>query len=985
MPSLSRPVRRIACLIPAVLLVLAPPLQAEARQKPVAVAPAAAAQDVPWLYRGSDVPVDREWVFGELQNGLRYAVRKNGVPPGQVSIRIRVDAGSLHEADSERGFAHLLEHLVFRQSKYLGDGEAIPRFQRLGATFGSDTNAETSPVSTTYKLDLPDVTPDKLEETFRLLSGMMIAPTLSEANVRTDVPIVLAEKRERGGAAERVSDAMQQTLFAGQKLAVRQVIGTVETLEAANQNSVRAFHARWYRPENVTVIAVGDADPATLAALTRKYFGDWKGVGKPAPAPDFGDPLPPRVKGKPQDNPVGETRVLVEPDLARSVTYGVMRPWRPVQDTIAYNQGNMIGAVAQMIINRRLEARARSGGSFLAAQVSQEKHNRSVDATFVSIAPLGEDWKAAVRDVRAVIADAMASAPTQEEIDREVAEMNVAYESSVEQRRLLAGAKLADDMVTAIDIREAIASPETVQDIFNASRPLFTPQAVLDSTRKLFAGAVTRAVYVTPKAGEADPAALRLALAAPVQADGKSRLDARPISFAELPPLGEPGKVAGIVSTGLGEIEQIEFENGVRALIWPVRDEPGRAAVRVRFGAGYRAFGPGDAAYVTLGELALVPSGQGKLGQEELDRIATGRKMGFQFEIDDTAFAFSAETRPADVADQLYLFADKLVNARWDVAPLVRSKAAAKLNYESYSSSPQGVLERDLQFLQHGGDGRFRTPTPAEIDAATPQGFREVWAPILETGPVEVQVYGDVDRAATIEALRKTFGALPRRAPLPDSTGPARFGEPRTGGEPTVLTHRGDRNQAAALIAWPTGGGMAGVRESRQLEILAQLFQNRLLDKFREQLGESYSPQVYNSWPLDMETGGQVLALAQIQPRAVPMFFATADQIAADLIARPPSADELDRVTEPLKQKLNRASTSSAYFMSMLEGASQDPRKYGSIRNLLPDYTQTTPAEMQALAKRYLTRGKSWRLAVIPEGTTLATTITPGPARGAAQ
>jgi len=49
--------------------------------------------DVPWLYENSDVPPDREWNFGELSNGLRYAVRRNGVPPGQVSIRIRVDAG----------------------------------------------------------------------------------------------------------------------------------------------------------------------------------------------------------------------------------------------------------------------------------------------------------------------------------------------------------------------------------------------------------------------------------------------------------------------------------------------------------------------------------------------------------------------------------------------------------------------------------------------------------------------------------------------------------------------------------------------------------------------------------------------------------------------------------------------------------------------------------------------------------------------------
>jgi len=60
-------------------------------------------QDRPWLYRGSDIPVDEEWVFGELDNGLRYAVRQNDIPANQVSVRVAVDAGSIHEADSERG------------------------------------------------------------------------------------------------------------------------------------------------------------------------------------------------------------------------------------------------------------------------------------------------------------------------------------------------------------------------------------------------------------------------------------------------------------------------------------------------------------------------------------------------------------------------------------------------------------------------------------------------------------------------------------------------------------------------------------------------------------------------------------------------------------------------------------------------------------------------------------------------------------------
>ena len=140
--------------------------------------------------------------------------------------------------------------------------------------------------------------------------------------------------------------------------------------------------------------------------------------------------------------------------------------------------------------------------------------------------------------------------------------------------------------------------------------------------------------------------------------------------------------------------------NGVKALIWPTPEEPGRMTVKVRFGGGYRMFGAKDAANIALGDMALVSSGMGALGQEEIDRLSTGRKLGFEFKIEDASFEFSAETRPDDMADQLYLFAAKLAMPRWDVNPFLRAKAAARLQYDAYSSSPQGVLERDLRYLQ---------------------------------------------------------------------------------------------------------------------------------------------------------------------------------------------------------------------------------------------------------------------------------------------
>ena len=69
---------------------------------------------------------------------------------------------------------------------------------------------------------------------------------------------VLAERREQPGPQVRYSDKLRETFFAGQPLAERSPIGQLKTLEAATPDSVRAFHDRWYRPENTVVIISGD-------------------------------------------------------------------------------------------------------------------------------------------------------------------------------------------------------------------------------------------------------------------------------------------------------------------------------------------------------------------------------------------------------------------------------------------------------------------------------------------------------------------------------------------------------------------------------------------------------------------------------------------------------------------------------------------------------------------------------------------------------
>jgi len=271
-----------------------------------------------------------------------------------------------------------------------------------------------------------------------------------------------------------------------------------------------------------------------------------------------------------------------------------------------------------------------------------------------------------------------------------------------------------------------------------------------------------------------------------------------------------------------------------------------------------------------------------------------------------------------------------------------------------------------------GKDPRWKTPDKEDFSKLTAESFKQFWEPILASGPIELMLFGDFDRDRAVDSILKTFGALKSRKPLPspaDSNSP-QFPSPQTG--PEILVHKGDAERAAAMVAWPTGGGLDNVRESRKLEVLTSIFNDRLFEILRSQQGASYSPQVINSWPVDFQSGGYIGAQSQLTPDNIDRFYTVVEKIAKDLRENPVSADELQRVVEPLRQLIARASSGNSFWMSQMEGASYNPQKFVALGSLLSDYTVITPQEVQALAVKYLDEGKKWKLVVLPESSRLA-------------
>ena len=101
------------------------------------------------------MPIDATVRTGTLPNGLVYFIRRNPRPADRVLLRLAVRAGSVDEADDQRGLAHVLEHMAFNGTSRFKPGELVSYLESIGARFGPHVNAYTSYDETVYMLDVP--------------------------------------------------------------------------------------------------------------------------------------------------------------------------------------------------------------------------------------------------------------------------------------------------------------------------------------------------------------------------------------------------------------------------------------------------------------------------------------------------------------------------------------------------------------------------------------------------------------------------------------------------------------------------------------------------------------------------------------------------------------------------------------------------------------------------------------------------------------
>jgi len=229
------------------------------------------------------LPLDPNVTVGRLANGLTYYIRVNHKPEKRAELRLAVNVGSVLEDENQRGLAHVVEHMAFNGTEHFKKQQLVNYLESIGMRFGADVNAFTSFDETVYMLTVPTDTGRALEQGVQILEDWAHGQTFDPGEIAKERGVVIEEWRLGQGADERMRDKYFPVLFANSRYADRLPIGTKPSLDNFKNADLVRFYRTWYRPELMSVIAVGDFDKDKVEQLIKQHFSTLKATSQPRP------------------------------------------------------------------------------------------------------------------------------------------------------------------------------------------------------------------------------------------------------------------------------------------------------------------------------------------------------------------------------------------------------------------------------------------------------------------------------------------------------------------------------------------------------------------------------------------------------------------------------------------------------------------------------------------------------------------------------
>jgi len=914
-----------------------------------------------WAQDSSDISPDSKVIYGKLPNGMKYILMPNQQPPGRVSMRLHIAAGSLMEREDQRGVAHFLEHMVFNGSKHFPDSsQLIPKMQRLGIAFGAHANAYTSFNETVYMLDLPNNHEDTLKLGFDIMRDFGDGAFLKKEEIDKERGVILSEKTSRDSVQMRLMEKQFDALLPEGQIAKRFPIGLEKIIKSAPRSAFTDFYTQYYTPSRMTFIYVGDFDPKQAEKRIIESFQSMKNPATPGKNLDL---------GKVSKGQGFQPLVLSDKEVSSTdLTLFALNPFEKKPDTKATRAEKLPLNLANAIINRRFSVLAKKESATISGGAAfRENLFDFVEMGGIAVDAKDNDWKAALPVLEQELRRAVTYGFTENELNEAKANLINMYEQAVKAVPSRKTPTLASALAKHVQREAVFSTPEDDLTILQANLASVTPEACHKAFAAFWKTPDITLALTTNKEDDQAKAELKqlykksqsIAVSAPEKKAA--------VKFAYTD-FGSAGKIATTTHLKGLDITQLQFENGCRCNIKHTDFTKNSISMVARVGSGKLTMPTDKPGLDTFASSVFTAGGLGKHSTDDLRSILAGHNAHVSLAIADDAFTFSGATTPKDLELQLELLCAYLTDPGFRPEAKRIFQAQLPTIYSQLKHTKAGAQVKLAAYL-HGNDPRFVFPEQKQLESYTLNDAKKWILPALKNDALELSIGGDLDEKTLIPILARTIGALPKRATEKPALADQRTikNRPATPAE-QKFTFQSKIPTGAATVVWKGPGlDSKNIGTIRRMGILRSILSNRMREKIREELGEAYSPYAYVDANDVYKNLGFLIAVSPGKPEQSEKVGKILLELGQKLADEGATEDELQRALAPRLTMLEKSLRENSYWIGTVMAQSQEqPYRLDWARNRKKDYAAITLDEINALAKKYLPANNAYRIEILP-------------------
>ncbi|WP_338811990.1 insulinase family protein [Bernardetia sp. Wsw4-3y2] len=910
------------------------------------------------------IPIDENVKVGTLSNGMKYYIRKNAMPANRVELRLAVNAGSILEDEDQQGLAHFTEHMAFNGTTNFKKNDLIDNLETMGVRFGADLNAYTSFDETVYMLPIPTDSVGYVDKGLLILKDWASGVLFEDEEIDKERGVVIEEWRRGKGANERMRTQYFPTLLKGSHYAERLPIGKKDILESFKYETIRNFYNKWYRPDLMAIVAVGDIDVAEMEAKIKETFGSIPKVKNPAERKNFKTPL--------NKEPLAKVVSDKEATAIQLQLYYKM-PKKAVTTYADLNENYTSELITTMLNARFEELQKQASPPFLYSFAFQgDMIGRDLDALQLYAGLREDNIEGGLSTITQEFERMKRFGFTGSELERAKKQLSKRYEKAYKEQDKTESNRIVMNYVYNYLENQPIPSAKFEYEFLEKNLPSIT----LEQVNKMAKGWITqenRVAILTgmEKEGVNLPNDEKLvsiwneAANADLKPYEEKEIASSLIEEANIPKKGSITKEMTNDKMGYTEFT---LSNGAKVILKKTDFKNDEILVSAYSLGGHSLYEDKD--YIAVSNISsiIAQSGIAELSGSDMDKFMTGKTVRISPYISEYSEGFRGSTSPEDLETALQLMHLYFTNPRQDNDAVASFVATQKGFYQNLASNPNYYFYDQYSQLMANGSIRSGFPKVEELEKTDWQSAYKMYNErFANAADFTFFFIGNFDEEK-MKSLLETYIAT-----LPSTDKTENFkdlGTRSPKGMVEKIYKKGSEPQSNVRLSFAGEMTEYDAKDEVALNALAGLLRFKLIEKLREEKGGVYSAGAYTSVDKYPVPNYNVMITFPCAPENVDDLIAASIEEVDKLRNGDIDATDLEKFKEAEKRTNEVNQTQNKYWLSTLQGLyyyNETPESIEKNKSILKDLTVE---DVKNAAIKYLDTKAYIKAVLLPETTT---------------